>query len=63
LDAFFDKKRFDHTFFTWTGFTKQGTLFSVNRSTPLPKAPTKAAAPAPAKAPAKGPAKAPAKAG
>jgi hypothetical protein len=70
----FDKKHFEHSFFSWTGFQKKGTLFNVLRRTYLPAkaapaptpapgtAPVNAPAKAPTKAPAKQPAKAPAKA-
>jgi hypothetical protein len=46
----FEKKRFDHNFFSWTGFKKQGSLFNVQRDTPAGKAPGRAPAPAPAEA-------------
>jgi hypothetical protein len=48
--------RYDHAFFSWDGFKKQGVLFNVERRTPVPKAAAKDAAP-PAKAPAKKPGK------
>jgi hypothetical protein len=61
-----EKKHFEHNFFKWTGLKGQGSLFSVERRTPLPGAAAKGTAPAPAKgtapAPAKGTAPAPAKA-
>jgi hypothetical protein len=44
----FEKKRHSHSFFSNKGYTKQGSLFNVQRSTPLPALP----APATAKPPA-----------
>jgi hypothetical protein len=44
LDAFFTKKRYDFSFFNWTGLKKQGTLFNVPRKTPLPKVAAKSPA-------------------